>query len=65
MTPLQLIAAVGAVANNGTWVQPHIVRRVFDPRTNVTEKWVEPKKRRVISPEVAKLVSRLLAENIA
>lgn len=65
VTPLQLIAAVGAVANNGTWVQPHIVRRVFDPRTNVTEKWVEPKKRRVISPEVAKLVSRLLAENIA
>lgn len=65
VTPLQLMAAVGAVANNGIWVQPHLIRRVYDPRTGVTEEWTEPKKRRVISPEVSKLVCRLLAENIA
>jgi cell division protein FtsI/penicillin-binding protein 2 len=64
VTPLQLVAAVGAVANNGTWVQPHLIRRVYDPRTGVTEKWIEPKTRKVISPEVARLVCRLLADNI-
>ncbi|WP_213029892.1 penicillin-binding transpeptidase domain-containing protein, partial [Acinetobacter baumannii] len=42
-----------------------MIRRVYDPRTGVTEEWTDPQKRRVISPEVAKLVCRLLAENIA
>lgn len=65
MTPLQLIAAVSAVANGGTKVQPHLIRRIYDPRTGVTEKWTEPIKTQVLKPETAKLVSSLLAENIA
>ncbi len=65
VTPLQLVAAVGAIANGGTWVQPHVIRRVYDPRTGVTEKWIEPKKRRVVSADVSKLISKLLAQNIA
>lgn len=65
VTPLQLASAVGAVANNGTWVQPHLIRRVYDPRTGVTEEWTDPKRKKVLSPDISKLVSRLLAENIA
>lgn len=65
VTPLQLIAGINTVANKGEWVQPHLIRRTYDPRTGVTEKWTEPERRRVISPEVAKLVSSLLAQNIA
>ncbi|MBS1998594.1 MAG: penicillin-binding protein 2 [Cyanobacteria bacterium SZAS LIN-2] len=64
VTPLQLAAGVGAVANNGVWVQPHLIRRVYDPGTGVTEKWYEPNKRRVISPDISKLVCSLLADNI-
>ncbi len=64
VTPLQLVAAVGTVANAGTWVQPHLIRRTYDPRTGVTEKWTEPERRQVLKPEVARLVSRLLADNI-
>jgi cell division protein FtsI/penicillin-binding protein 2 len=64
VTPLQLIAGVGAVANGGVKVQPHLIRRIYDPKTGVTEKWTEPVKTRVISPEVAHLVSSLLAKNI-
>lgn len=64
VTPLQLVAAVAAVANEGTWTQPHLIRRIYDPRTGVTEKWTEPKKRQVISKDNARLVSRLLAESI-
>lgn len=65
LTPLQLAAAVGAVANNGTWMQPHIIRRIYDPQTGVTEKWTRAKKRQVISKATARLVASLLAENIA
>lgn len=65
VTPLQLVAAVGAVANNGVWMQPHLIRRIYDPRTGVTEKWTEPVKREVISPAVAHHVAGLLADNIA
>lgn len=65
VTPLQLVAGVGVLANNGNWVQPHLIRRVYDPSSGVTEKWTQPERRKVISPEVAKLVSGLLAQNIA
>ncbi|MBU6450330.1 MAG: penicillin-binding protein 2 [Cyanobacteria bacterium REEB67] len=64
VTPLQMAAGVGAVANGGIWVQPHLIRRIYDPRTGVTEKWMEPVKRRVISAEIAKLECGLLADNI-
>jgi cell division protein FtsI (penicillin-binding protein 3) len=65
MTPLQLVAAVGAVANAGMAVQPHLIRRIYDPRTGVTEKWTQPKKTQVISAETSRHVCGLLAENIA
>jgi cell division protein FtsI/penicillin-binding protein 2 len=64
-TPLQLISAVSAVANDGLWIQPHLIKRVYDPTTGVTEKWTEPKKREVLQKSTAKLVSSLLATNIA
>jgi stage V sporulation protein D (sporulation-specific penicillin-binding protein) len=64
VTPLQLVASVGAVANDGVWVQPHIIRRIYDPRTGVTEKWTEPTKRTAVSPATASLIRNLLAENI-
>jgi cell division protein FtsI/penicillin-binding protein 2 len=65
VTPLQLISAVAAVANNGVWVQPHVIRRIYDPRTAVTDKWIEPKRQQVISPATAHLMCTLLKENIA
>ena len=64
VTPLQLVAGVGAVANDGEWVQPHLIKRIYDPVTGVTEEWTEPKKRQVISKKYARLVSSLLADNI-
>ena len=64
VTPLQLAAAVSAVANGGVWIQPHLIRRIYDPQTGVTEKWTQPAKRQVINKKYANLVSSLLAENI-
>lgn len=65
VTPLQLATAVGAVANKGVLVQPHVIRRVYDPKTGVTEKWTDPEKRRVMKEDLAKHVSALLGDNIS
>lgn len=65
VTPLQLISAVSAVANGGVRVQPHLIRRIYDPKTGVTEKWTEPAKTHVISPEVAHHVADLLGRNVS
>jgi cell division protein FtsI/penicillin-binding protein 2 len=65
VTPLQMVAAVSAVANEGTWIEPHLIRRTYDPSTGVTEKWTDPSKRQVLEKATAKLVTNLLADNIA
>lgn len=65
VTPLQLVGAVGAVANGGVLVQPHLIRRIYDPRTGVTERWTHPEKRVVLTPDTSRLLCRLLAENIS
>jgi len=65
VTPLQLVAAAGAIANGGTWVQPHVIRRIYDPRTGVTEKWTDTRKHPAVSRETAQIVTSLLSENIA
>lgn len=64
VTPLQLVAAAGAIANGGIRIQPHVIRRIYDPKTGVTEKWTEQQKHQVVSKETTQLIARLLAENI-
>jgi len=64
ITPLQLVAGVSAVANNGIWTQPHLIRRVYDPVTGVTENWTKPKTHQVISKQIANHVTGLLTDNI-
>ncbi|HEX2045342.1 MAG TPA: penicillin-binding protein 2 [Gaiellaceae bacterium] len=54
VTPMQMVAAYGALANEGVWLQPHLVERVEG------EEAVEPKRRRVISERVAKQLKRML-----
>ncbi len=65
VTPLQLVTAVGTIANEGVLIEPHIVRRIYDPRSGVTEKWTEPTDKEVVRPATAKLMRTLLSENIA
>lgn len=65
VTPLQLLSAVSGVANSGIRVQPHLIRRIYDPKSGVTEKWTDPAKTQVLSPDVAHHVASLLATNVA
>ena len=62
VTPIQLLTAVGAVANGGIMVQPHVVRAVvgpegvYWPKTTVLG--------RPISAETAETLSQMLAESL-
>jgi len=53
-TPIQLAAAVSAIANDGVWVQPHVIQ---DGKPL--------KRRRVLSTEAARTTTKLLAQSIA
>jgi cell division protein FtsI (penicillin-binding protein 3) len=51
-TALQLAAAYGVIANDGTWIRPSLVQAVIDP-DGAEHPYGEPETRRVISPENA------------
>ena len=62
VTPVQLIAAVGAVANEGVMVQPHIVRAVVGPEGAY---WPKPTTLgRPISAESAKTITEMLVQSV-
>jgi cell division protein FtsI/penicillin-binding protein 2 len=62
-TPLQMVVAVGAVANDGIVMQPHMVTRRVDPDGTVTI--FEPTALgRAISIETAQDLTRLLADSL-
>jgi cell division protein FtsI (penicillin-binding protein 3) len=54
VTPVQMAAAYGALANGGLWVQPHLVRRVGDDEP------LQPRRRRIVPESVAEHVLRML-----
>lgn len=61
-TPLQMITAVAAVANDGRLMRPYIVKRIIRGDREITR---EPEPvRQVISPQSAQEMSRILAEAV-
>jgi cell division protein FtsI/penicillin-binding protein 2 len=62
VTPLQLVTAVGAVANGGVMVQPHIVRVIVGP---AGEYWPKPTVLgRPISEESAQTMTDMLVQSL-
>ncbi len=53
VTPVQLIAAVSAIANHGVLMTPYVVQAITDEQGNVVKRFHSEKKRTVISPETA------------
>jgi cell division protein FtsI/penicillin-binding protein 2 len=60
VTPLQILTAIGAVANDGLIMQPHIVRERVDP-DGATTTFEPTALGRAISSETAQTLSRMLA----
>lgn len=59
VTPVEVLAAVNAVANGGVWVQPHAVDAVIDPATGTSTPFV-PTTRRVISASAAATLAQMM-----
>ena len=62
VTPVQLLAAVGAVANRGVMVQPHLVREVVGPQGVYWPKTTVLGK--PITPETAEVLTEMLAQSL-
>lgn len=60
VTPLQMAAAYAAIANDGEWVQPHLVARTIDVDDEVSV--TEPERRQVVDPTVARTLRQMLLE---
>ena len=60
VTAMQMVAAFGAIANNGTLMQPRVVSAVFGPDGRELRR-IEPRAvRQVVSPETSRTLTRLL-----
>lgn len=59
VTALQMAAVYCAIANNGVWVQPHIVKETIAPDGKATAA-APPKSHRVISPENAAALRQIM-----
>ncbi|HEU4594133.1 MAG TPA: penicillin-binding protein [Pyrinomonadaceae bacterium] len=59
VTPLQMAAAFGVLANDGVRVAPHLVREVRDAEGQAVRR-AQPEARRVISAETAQTIRRML-----
>ncbi|HSJ70424.1 MAG TPA: penicillin-binding protein 2 [Acidimicrobiia bacterium] len=57
-TPLQMAAVYAAIANDGVWVEPHLVREII--RADGQRILTKPRSRPVVSPETAATMRRML-----
>ncbi|MHB8312623.1 MAG: peptidoglycan D,D-transpeptidase FtsI family protein [Candidatus Dormibacteria bacterium] len=57
-TPIQMLAAVNAVANGGVWVQPHVVTAITGGGQPTT--YIKPKTHRVISAATAQTLTQMM-----
>jgi cell division protein FtsI (penicillin-binding protein 3) len=62
VTAIQLIAAVSAIANNGVLMKPYVVRGFADKDNRLIKLYTPTVVRKVISPDVAKRLTKMLTE---
>ena len=60
VTPLQLAAATGAIANGGALMEPYLVEKITDSEGQVIEERQPKMVRQVVKPEVAARVARMM-----
>lgn len=59
VTPLQMLRAIGAIANNGMLMEPHVVKEIREPDGKVVP--IPPKKvRQVIHPAAARETTEMM-----
>jgi len=62
VTPLQLVMATAAIANDGVLMKPLIVKEVIDSEYNIIKEYQPEEIRRVISSDTANIMKGILQE---
>lgn len=65
VTPIQLINAVGAIANDGKLMKPRIVKELTDDDGNVIHRFEETMVRQVISEKTSKTMREIMESVVA
>ncbi len=65
VTPLQLLTAVSAIANDGVLVKPYIIKEVYNADGSLASATPTQRVRQVISPETSKLLTGLMEKVIS
>jgi cell division protein FtsI (penicillin-binding protein 3) len=60
LSAIQLVTAVSAIANGGTLMKPYLVERILDDSGVEVQRFEPQPVRRVISPETARMVSKMM-----
>jgi cell division protein FtsI (penicillin-binding protein 3) len=60
VTPLQMVAAIAAIANGGVLMKPHVVSEIRDADGHILKQVSPQARRRVVSPETARSVTKIL-----
>lgn len=60
VTPIQMVAAIGAIANGGALMKPYLVSEVRDAHGQLLKQIKPEVKRRVVSPDTARTVTSIL-----
>jgi len=60
VTPIQLITAVSAIANDGTLLEPKLVDKITDEKNNIVQKIKKTPVRQVVTKNTAKRTRELL-----
>lgn len=64
LTPLEMTAAYGSIANNGTYIEPIAFTKILDRNGNVLID-NQPKKNKVVSPQVAYIMTDILRTTVS
>lgn len=60
ITPIQMLTAVNAVANNGMMIKPHLVKKLLDSDGNVVKEYGAENIRQIVSESTSKKLREIL-----
>lgn len=60
VTPIQMVSAIGAIANEGVLMKPYVVSEIRDAQGRILQQIGPQVKRRVVSPATARTVTTIL-----
>ncbi len=65
VTPLQMLAAIGAVANDGKLLKPHLLKNITDSQGNVIEEKDTEVVRQVVSEQTSQIMKGVLEKVVS